>query len=233
MCGIGSMCSGRSRPSAIKLRRLLSNHNQDRSDLFTRNGMAYMESLELPPADRFCLEQLRDQWTFYRKQLKQANDRLKEVGAEGIEEEQRDRELLQSIPGIGVVTTDVVLSELADWRRFSSLKKATAYAGIVPGQRESAGKRKALHIEKTGSKLLRWALCQSAWQLVRRSPYWWSVYGNLKQRTGAKKAITALARRLLGVCYSVLKQRRPYQEQPPVSKRSRQRNASPKTRNAI
>jgi transposase len=216
-----------------KMRRLLSNHNQDRADLFTRQGIAYMTSLDLPAADRFCLEQLRDQWMSYRMQLKQANDRLKEFAAEGGEEEQKDRELLQTIPGVGIVTTDVVLSELADWQRFSSLKKATAYAGIAPGQRESAGKRKALHIEKAGSALLRWALVQSAWQLARRSPYWWTVYKNLKERTGSKKAIIAVARRLLGVCYSVLKHRQPYVEQRPVTKRKNQRKTSSKTRSAV
>ena len=77
-----------------------------------------------------------------------------------------------SIPGVGPVTTEVVLSELADPKRFRSAKCAVAYAGMAPGQRESAGKRKELHIERTGSKLLRWMLVESAWQLVRHTARW-------------------------------------------------------------
>jgi transposase len=116
-------------------------------------------------------------------------------------------ELVQSILGVGTVTSDVLLAELAGWERFSSLKKATAYAGLVPGQRESAGKRKSLCIEKTGSPLLRWVLVQAAWQLVKRSVRWRMVYEKLKSRIGGMKAIIAISRRLLGLYCSVLKSR--------------------------
>ena len=117
-----------------------------------------------------------------------------------------------SVPGVGNITADVVLAELAGWRRFSSLKQISAYAGFVPGQRESAGKRKNLHIEKTGSPLLRWVVVQAAWQLVKRSPRWKSIYERLKARIGGKKAVIAVSRRLLGVCFSVLKSQKDYCE---------------------
>lgn len=195
-----------------KIRRLLCNHNLDRPDLFTLNGQAYLERLELPAADRFCIDQLLAQWLVFLGQLKQVDGRLAAFAELGPEGEKADRARLRTIPGVGVVTSDVVLAELAGWRRFSSIKKVIAYAGLVPGQRESAGKRKALHIEKTGSPLLRWVLVQSAWQLVKRSPKWRLIYEKLKLRAGVKKAIVAIARRLLGLCYSVLKNETDYQE---------------------
>jgi transposase len=68
--------------------------------------------------------------------------------------------LLDSIPCVGTVTIDVLLSELGDVRRFRSQKRVVAYAGLAPGVRESAGKRKDLHISKEGSRLLRWALVE-------------------------------------------------------------------------
>lgn len=195
-----------------KIRRLLSNHNLDRPDLFTEEGQVYLQNLLLPPADRFCIDQLVIQWRGYLLQLKQADEQLKTFAESGSEQEKADRELLRSIPGVGVVTSDVVLAELADWRRFSSLKKVVSYAGLAPGQRESAGKRKELHIEKTGSPLLRAVLVQAAWQLVKRSPRWCIIYDALKRRIGAKKAIIACTRRLLGLCYSVLKSQSAYTE---------------------
>lgn len=195
-----------------KIRRLLSNHNLDREDLFTKAGQAALESMTLPAADRFCVDQLLAQWKGDLQQLRKVNAQLKTFAEEGSEKEQADRELIQSIPGVGTVTCDVLLAELAGWERFSSLKKVSAYAGLVPGQRESAGKRKALPIEKTGSPLLRWVLVQSAWQLVRRSARWRMVYEKLKSRIGGKKAIIAISRRLLGLCYSLLKSRKPYHE---------------------
>jgi transposase len=146
-------------------------------------------------------------------QLKQVDDQLQSFAESGSKQEKADRAILRTIPGVGVVTSDVILAELADWRRFSSLKKVIAYAGFAPGQRESAGKRKSLHIEKTGSPLLRWVMVQSAWQVVKRSPRWRLIYETLHQRIGKKKAIIAMSRRLLGLCYSVLKSQTAYTEQ--------------------
>lgn len=196
-----------------KIRRLLSNHNLDRPDLFTESGQAYLQKLSLPAADRFCIDQLVAQWKGFLMQLGKVDEQLKAFAESGCQQEKADRALLRSIPGVGVVASDVVLAELAGWRRFPSIKKVIAYAGLAPGQRESAGKRKSLHIEKAGSTLLRWAIVQSAWQLARRSPRWQAIYEKLKSRIGGKKAIIAIARRLLGLCYSVLKSQQPYTEQ--------------------
>jgi hypothetical protein len=62
---------------------------------------------------------------------------------------------LESIPGVGDMTVDVVISEVGDVRRFRSAKRVSAYAGLAPGQRESAGRSKSLGITKEGSRLLR------------------------------------------------------------------------------
>jgi transposase len=214
-----------------KIRRILSNHNLDRPALFTREGRKYLETLKLPTADRFCVDQVLFQWSAYRMQLHHVNLQLKAFATAGSDQEQEDRTLLETVPGVGVVSTDVILAELADWRRFSSLKKVASYAGMVPGQRESAGKRKSLHIEKTGSPLLRWVLVQASWQLVKRSGKWRGIYERLKRRIGGKKAIIAVSRRLLGVCYSVLKSRHPYFESteavpPPAREKSAFRTRS-------
>lgn len=195
-----------------KIRRLLSNHNLDREDLFTKAGQAALANMSLPGSDRFCVDQLVAQWKGFLQQLRETNRQLSLFAESGTQEEREDRCLLGSVPGVGVVTTDVILAELAGWRRFSSLKQVSAYAGFVPGQRESAGKRKNLHIEKTGSPLLRFVMVQAAWQLVKRSPRWRQIYERLKSRVGGKKAVIAVARRLLGVCFSVLKSRRDYCE---------------------
>lgn len=197
-----------------KIRRILSHSNRDRKDLFTEVGREYLAALALSGADRFCVDQLTTQWEQLVEQLRDADRALKDFAQIGSAQEQQDRALLLTIPGVGLVTTDVILAELADPRRFSSLKEVAAYAGLVPGQRESAGKRKALHIEKTGSALLRWALVQAAWQLVKRSLKWRSVFETLSGRIGKKKAIIAVARRLLTVAYSLLKQQQPYRELP-------------------
>jgi transposase len=85
-----------------------------------------------------------------------------------------------------------------------------AYAGLAPGVRQSAGKSKEMGITKKGSGLLRWALVEAAWRLVARSGRWKVVYEGIKRRRGGKKAIVAVARRLLGVMTAMLRARAPY-----------------------
>jgi transposase len=135
---------------------------------------------------------------------------LAEFALAGPIHEQEARRILSSIPGVAAVTTDVVLSEVGDIRRFRSQRKATAFAGLAPGVRESAGRTKHLGITKEGSRLLRWALVQTAWRLVIRTRRWSFLYNRLKQRCGAKKAIVAVARRVWCVMVAMLKSGQEY-----------------------
>jgi hypothetical protein len=119
--------------------------------------------------------------------------------------------ILKSAPGVGFVTAEVVLSELGDVSRFRNAKAVCAYAGLVPAVRQSGGKRsKDMRITKEGSGLLRWALVEAAWRLVGTSPKWSVLFGRLKQRKGSKRAIVAVARKLLCVLDAMLRTRTPY-----------------------
>jgi len=194
-----------------KIRRILSDYNADRPDLFTAAGLEYLAQVQLSTADRFAVKQLLAEFEFQQSSLEGLAVELKKFVAAAPAAEAEARALLQSIPGVGPVTTEVVLSELADPKRFRSAKCVVAYAGMAPGQRESAGKRKELHIERTGSKLLRWVLVEAAWQLVRRTGRWRVTFERLGARIGRKKAIIAIARRLLTVMMALLKSGQPYQ----------------------
>jgi transposase len=200
-----------------KLRHILADYNLDRPDLFTEVGQQYLARQALCPEDRFVVDQLSLEWTHYLQQRQTVDLRLGVFATQGSPQEQEDRRHLRTIPGVGVVTAEVLLAELAGVERFSSAKKVVSYAGLVPGQRESAGKRKNLSIEKTGSPLLRWVLVQAAWQLVRRSCKWKLIYERLAQRVGRKKAIIAVARRLLCVAHTLVLKGEDYRELRPLS----------------
>ena len=193
-----------------KIRRILSDYNADRESLFTAEGLEYLKKVKLSESDRFAVDQLRKEYAFQHGQLKKLAAMLKKFIGKAPAAEAEARALLQSIPGVGPVTTEVVLSELADPKRFRSAKCAVAYAGMAPGQRESAGKKKDLHIERAGSKMLRWALVEAGWQLVRRTGRWRVTFERLSGRIGRKKAIVAIARRLLTVMMALLKSGQPY-----------------------
>ena len=187
-----------------KIRRILSNYNADRPDLFRAEGQAYLKALAVSKADRFVLDDLMEEWRQFRRRLKTVEKELLSFSQKAPAKEAEARAVLDTIPGVGAITVDVVVSELGDVGRFRSQKKASAFAGLSPGQRESAGRSKELGITKEGSRLLRWALVEAAWRLVRFSKRWKTVYENLAARRGKKKAIVAVARRLLCVMVSML-----------------------------
>ena len=194
-----------------KIRRILSDYNADREDLFSEAGLVYLGKVSVVEADRFVLDQLAEEWRAYTQQLKEADQRLAAFSKEAPIREAEARAILDTIPCVGPVTIDVVLSELGDVRRFRSQKKACAYAGLVPGQRESAGRRRELSITKEGPRLLRWVLVQAAWRLVNKTARWRRIFEGLLKRRGKKRAIVAIARRLLCVMVSILQSGRSYQ----------------------
>jgi transposase len=187
-----------------KLRRVLADYNADVRGLFTGRGLTYLAGLDLLPADRFHVRMLRQELTQHQARLKRIDAKLRQFAERGSVAEREARAVLASMPGVGPVTIDVVLSELGDVRRFRSQRKATAFAGLAPAVRESAGRAKSIGLAKEGSSLLRWALVQTAWRLVNRTRRWSSLYERLKKRTGVKKAIVAVARRIWCVMVAML-----------------------------
>ncbi len=151
------------------------------------------------------LNQLRALWEALEDQRAALDKELRAFAKKAPAAEAEARAVLKSIPNIGPVTVDIVVSELGDVQRFRSAKRVSAYAGLAPGQRESAGKSHELGITKEGSRLLRWALVEAAWRLVRKSQRWSRIFEQIRERRGKKKAVVAVARRLLGVMVALLR----------------------------
>ena len=96
--------------------------------------------------------------------------------------------------------------------RFPSDKHLCSWAAVCPGNNESAGKRRSGQTTK-GNLYLRAALVQAAWAATRtRGAVLAAVYQRLVRRLGKKKALLAVAHRLLRILYHLLKSREAYQE---------------------
>ncbi len=193
-----------------KLRHILAAYNADVPNLFTAEGLVHLATVPLTASDRFVSEQLLAELEQHQERLGTANRRLREFAAAAPLAEREARAVLDSIPNVGPVTTDVILAELGDWRRFPSQADVASYAGLAPGFRESAGKAKQLGITKEGSRLLRWVMIEFAWRMVGSSRRWGRHYHRLEARIGAKKAIVAIARRLLGMVFALLREGKRY-----------------------
>jgi transposase len=127
---------------------------------------------------------------------------------------ERQLELLQTIPGVGPRTAEVMLAEFGpDMSRFPNHRHAASWAAICPGHDESAGKRRSGQTRK-GDRWLRTALIEAANSAAGRTrgTYLNAQYLRLKSRRGHSKAIVAVAHSILVSAYHVLTEGRSYED---------------------
>lgn len=124
----------------------------------------------------------------------------------------RDKALLTSIPGIGDTTAAVFLAEVVDASGFAQAPALAAFAGLVPGQRHSGTSTHSQgHIVKWGNSHLRAALFMPALSAHRWNPIIAALKERLAERGKSKMTIVVAAmRKLLHLCYGVLKTGKPF-----------------------
>jgi transposase len=120
---------------------------------------------------------------------------------------------LETIPGIKRRLAEIILAEIGtDMRRFPSAQHLASWAGLCPGNHESAGKRLSGKTRK-GSQWLRTALVEAAHAASRRKDCYLSAqYHRLALRRGTKRAAVAVAHTLLTIVYHLLAEVQEYQE---------------------
>ena len=121
-----------------------------------------------------------------------------------------DIALLDTIPGIGRWSAEVILAEIGlDMSRFPTAGHLASWAGMCPGHHESAGKRKSGKTRK-GSPWLRVTLTESAYAAGRGKTYLSAHYHRLIARLGKKKTAVAVGHSILVIVYHVLTRHEPY-----------------------
>lgn len=124
----------------------------------------------------------------------------------------RQRELLDSIPGIGETTAAALLAEVPDIKEYRSARQVAAFAGLVPRERQSGSSvRGRVRLSKIGNARLRKALYFPAVTALRCSPFFQAWADGLRQRGKSKMAVIGAAmRKLVHLAYGVLKTGRPF-----------------------
>jgi transposase len=124
-------------------------------------------------------------------------------------------QLLETIPGVGRKTAEVVVAYLDDPHRFQNARQISSYAGMVPRRFQSGEMDRQGRIHKRGPRQLRSALVEAAWLMLRYNPWAKSVYERLTsgQKTRKKKAIVAVARKLLVRCWVMLLRKEPWNKE--------------------
>ena len=120
--------------------------------------------------------------------------------------------LIDTIPGVARTTTQVIVSEIGtDMSRFPSAGHLCAWAGVAPGNNESAGKRLSGKT-RDGNKTLTSALVQAAHAAAHTNSYIAALYHRIAARRGKKRALIAVAHAILVMVYHIIKRHEPYME---------------------
>jgi transposase len=149
------------------------------------------------------------------EEIKEQIEDLEEEIEEHVEEdpELSDRcSLLETIPGVGLQTAAIVISELGSPERFDSARQAAAYAGLVPSHHQSGTSvRGTPRMSKVGNGRLRRAMYFPAMTALRFNSAV-KAFGDRLEERGKEKMVVigAAMRKLLHICYGVLKSGRPF-----------------------
>jgi len=185
-----------------RLHALLHRHDLEAPagfELFTEDMRAWWKSMKVSPLEKQCM--LSDLAT-----LEFAQGQVKQIEAALNIEIAKDARapLLVQITGIGLLTAVTILAAIGDIRRFPTAKQLVGYTGLGARVHASGETFTTGRITKAGRKELRWAMVQAARQAVAHHPHFKAEYERLSTRIGTKKAIVAVARKLLVVVWHVL-----------------------------
>ena len=155
---------------------------------------------ELSDTHRFVLSQILEHIEYLEERIRCFQQQL----LAGLESQQGILQALQTIPGLDEIGAAMLLVEIGDdMHAFGSAKKLAAWAGVCPGNNESAGKRKAGKKRK-GNPYVRRILCEAANAASRTRSALADKFQALLIRRGRKRAIFALAHKLLKIVFVLI-----------------------------
>ncbi len=168
-----------------------------------------VDELELPASLKALIQPLLSLMPKLNEQLAQIDRQMAQQGRSDPRVE-----LLQSAPGVGAQTSVAFMALVDDVARFPKAHKLESYLGAVPSEWTSSEKRIQGGITKRGDSRVRYLLVEAAWSILRRHDpqclelqRWAQAIAN---RRGPKVAVVALARRLAGILYAMLRDNRPF-----------------------
>jgi transposase len=169
---------------------------------------------QLTEAQRWVLSELLDQYDRVKEAISKVEQKIREEIAAAPDPFVSEAvKLMDTIPGVGETIAQILAAEIGvEMSQFPSDKNLSSWAGMCPGNNESAGKRKSGKTTK-GSRYLRTALVEAAWAASRtKNTYLSAQYRRFVKRMGKKKALVAVGHSILVIAYRLLNNKRTYQE---------------------
>lgn len=151
-------------------------------------------SIETAPGLRYTITALAKEWCGINTKIKELEVLLKEQAMKDSTVEC----MYRSVKGIGKTASRILANELGDMSQFSSERDLFSYTGLTPSEYSSGEHTRKGHISRQGKPILRSTLVQCAWIAIRYDRELNDVFERISKRAGSKRAIVAVARKLIG-----------------------------------
>jgi transposase len=122
--------------------------------------------------------------------------------------------IYRSAPGMGSLSARILSNELGDLQQFANERQLFSYTGLTPSEFSSGDTVRKGHITRQGNTRVRYILNQAAWRAIKKDQDLKDFFERLYPRTGKKKAIVAVARKLIGRIRAAFKIGKPYSLNP-------------------
>lgn len=191
----------------LRVHALLDKENKGIPYPFNAAGREALKQVQLSGQKQAILTESLEVIEFIEKQIHDQDLKIRRLAKSN-----PDVYRIKHIPGFEVLTAMVFVAEVGDVTRFRNAEQLAAFTGLVPRVYASGGKMNTGRITKTGPRLLRRMLVQSAWAAIKSSPVLRSRYASISRRRGKKIAIVAIARMLAEIAYHVYLEKTPFDE---------------------
>jgi transposase len=162
--------------------------------LITHRYLREIETWSLPVELRMSLSWLSEQWRFATRQLIDIRRLLRDQA----QSQPRLEGVYRSVPGVGEVAARILATELGDLSRFANERSLFSYTGLTPSEYSSGTSVRRGPISRQGSSRVRHVLIEIAWRAVSRDAALHEIFERIAATRGKKRAIVAIARRLVG-----------------------------------
>ena len=171
------------------------------TDIFGKRGMVaiFRSANKLSTSQRFVLNDLMDRITYLMRKESTVED---EISRSAMDD--RNVDLLMTIPGIGIYSAAAIMSEIDDISRFKTKEKLASYAGLVPRQNQSGTVDIRGHITKRGPSMLRFISVNATHPVIKYSKRMKKKYLSPVRRLGKNPAMVTIARILIETIHVML-----------------------------
>lgn len=148
----------------------------------------------------FNFHELTYTFRSFLKQWQELTDKIKDLNKELEKQAINDplESIYSSVPGIGKIASRILANELGDMAQFDNEKKLFSFTGLTPCEYSSGEHIRQGHISRQGRRCIRRILVLCAWMAIRKDKSLEEIYLRISRTSGGKRAIVAVARRLIG-----------------------------------